>query len=362
MTIYIVDLESIPTRYTCEWKTHVPALIKQPGYKVKVIEGPTTLSNTTTPGMFLNFAATNAYKAVQVKKISKLFAKGKIAHGDYFLFTDAWHPGVINLRYMADLFGIKIKIGGLFHAGSWDPHDALGRSIGDAAWIRHAEKSFFNCFDNNFFASEYHINLFYDTLLKDEYNLADLIKSNKIVQTGWPMEYMEETLAPYKNINKKDLILFPHRIAPEKQIEIFNDLKHQLPQYEFVVCQKQNLSKQEYHTLLGQAKIVFSASLQETLGISVCAEAPLTNTVPLAPNRLSYAEIFKDYPYFLYPSKYTESIDSYYQHRDWLKSKIIDTMNNYNDSLPIIDEYVKTQYQKFFNADKLLGIVTPCRL
>ena len=362
MTIYIVDLESIPTRYTCEWKTHVPALIKQPGYKVKVIEGPTTLSNTTTPGMFLNFAATNAYKAVQVKKISKLFAKGKIAHGDYFLFTDAWHPGVINLRYMADLFGIKIKIGGLFHAGSWDPYDALGRSIGDAAWIRHAEKSFFNCFDNNFFASKYHIDLFYNTLLKDEYNLEDLIKSNKIVQTGWPMEYMEKTLAPYKNIAKKDLILFPHRIAPEKQIDIFNDLKHQLPQYEFVVCQEQNLSKHDYHMLLGQAKIVFSASLQETLGISVCAEAPLTNTVPFAPDRLSYTEIFKNHSYFLYPSKYTESIDSYYQHRDWLKSKIVDAMNNYNDSLPIIDEYIKTQYQKFFNADKLLGIVTPCRL
>ena len=361
MTIYIVDLESIPTRYTCEWKTHVPELIKQPGYKVKVIEGPITSSNTT-PGMFLNFAATNAYKAAQVKKISELFAKGKVEHDDYFLFTDAWHPGVINLRYMADLFGIKIKIGGLFHAGSWDPHDALGRSIGDAAWIRHAEKSFFNCFDNNFFASKYHINLFYNTLLKDEYKLEELLESKKIVQTGWPMEYMEQTLAPYKNIAKKDLILFPHRIAPEKQIEIFNDLKHQLPQYEFVVCQKQNLSKQEYHTLLGQAKIVFSASLQETLGISVCAEAPLTNTVPFAPDRLSYTEIFKNHSYFLYPSKYTESIDSYYRHRDWLKSKIVDAMNNYNDSLPIINEYIETQYQKFFNADKLLGIVTPCRL
>ena len=362
MTIYIVDLESIPTRYTCEWKTHVPALIKQPGYKVKVIEGPTTLSNTTTPGMFLNFAATNAYKAVQVKKISKLFAKGKIAHGDYFLFTDAWHPGVINLRYMADLFGIKIKIGGLWHAGSYDLQDALGRSIGDAAWIRHAEKSFFNCFDNNFFASKYHIDLFYNTLLKDEYNLEDLIKSNKIVQTGWPMEYMEQTLAPYKNIAKKDLILFPHRIAPEKQIDIFNDLKHQLPQYEFVVCQEQNLTKHEYHKLLGQAKMVFSASLQETLGISMCAEAPLANAVPLAPNRLSYTEIFKDYPYFLYPSKYTESIDSYYQYRDYMISKIVDTMNNYNELLPSIDEYIENQYQKFFYADKLLEIVTPCRL
>lgn len=361
MTVYIVDLESIPSRYTCEWKTHIPELIKQPGYKVKVIEGPPT-SHNTTPGMFLNFADTNTYKAAQVKKISKLFANGKIEHGDYFLFTDAWHPGVINLRYMADLFGIKIKIGGLWHAGSYDLHDALGRAIGDAAWIRHAEKSFFNCYDNNFFASEYHINLFYDTLLKDEYNLHELIESNKIVQTGWPMEYMKETLTPYRTVDKKNLILFPHRIAPEKQIDIFNDLKHQLPQYEFVVCQDQNLSKHDYHMLLGQAKIVFSASLQETLGISMCAEAPLANAVPLAPTRLSYTEIFRNHPYFLYPSKYTESINSYYRHRDWLRSKIIDTMNNYDDLLNGINEYIEYPYQKYFNANKLLEIVTPCRL
>ena len=361
MTIYIVDLESIPTRYTCEWKTHIPALIKQPGYKVKVIEGP-AISSNTTPGMFLNFAATNVYKAVQVKKISKLFANGKIEHGDYFLFTDAWHPGVINLRYMADLFGIKIEIGGLWHAGSYDSQDALGRSIGNAAWIRHAEKSFFNCFDNNFFASKYHINLFYDTLLKDEYKLEDLINFNKIVQTGWPMEYMSDILEPYTHMEKKDLILFPHRIAPEKQIDIFNDLKLQLPQYEFVVCQEQNLTKHEYHKLLGQAKIVFSASLQETLGISVCAEAPLTNAIPLAPDRLSYSEIFKDNLAFLYPSEWTENYSSYLQQCDWLKSRIVETMKCYDQLMPDINNYIENHYQRFFNADKLLEIVTPCRL
>lgn len=363
-TIWIFSIEPLETRYTIEWYNHFPNLLKSKlGDQCNIIQINGEQKNTQVlSGAFLNFSDTNYWKSSQLCNFLKYYNKNKTSTNDQFIFTDAWNPVIIQLKYMKELLGFNWKMHGLFHAGSWDPQDALGRSIGDAAWIRHAEKSFFNCFDNNFFASRYHIDLFYDTLLKDEYNLEDLIKSNKIVQTGWPMEYMEKTLAPYKNIDKKNLILFPHRIAPEKQIDIFNDLKHQLPQYEFVVCQEQNLSKHDYHMLLGQAKIVFSASLQETLGISVCAEAPLTNTVPFAPNRLSYTEIFKDHPYFLYPSKYTESIDSYYQHRDWLKSKIIDTMNNYNDSLPIIDEYVKTQYQKFFNADKLLGIVTPCRL
>jgi hypothetical protein len=115
MTIYIIDLESIPTRYTCEWKTHFPELIKKHGHDVTVISGPDDLSNDTTPGMFLNFSATNIYKSVQVEKFSKLFSEGKIKDGDYFLFADAWHPGIINLKYMAALLNVKIKIGGLWH-------------------------------------------------------------------------------------------------------------------------------------------------------------------------------------------------------------------------------------------------------
>jgi hypothetical protein len=74
------------------------------------------------------------------------------------------------------------------------------------------------------------------------------IDQNKIVRTGWPMEYMPDTLSMYKDMDKRDLILFPHRIAPEKQVEIFRDLKEHLPQYEVVVCQDQQLSKNEYRS------------------------------------------------------------------------------------------------------------------
>ena len=107
---------------------------------------------------------------------------------------------------------------------------------------------------------------------------------------------------------KRDLILFPHRVAPEKQVEIFRDLKHQLPQYEFVVCQDQQLTKNEYHNLLGEAKLVFSANLQETLGIS-WYEGALVDAIPMVPDRLSYSEMAMED--FKYPSEWTESFDAY---------------------------------------------------
>ena len=143
---------------------------------------------------------------------------------------------------------------------------------------------------------------------------------DKIVRTGWPMEYMENTFLPYKNMSKRDLILFPHRLAPEKQVEIFRDLAESMPEYEWIVCQDQTLTKDQYHQLLGQAKIVFSANLQETLGISMY-EGAIVNCVPLVPDRLSYTEMYSSI--FKYPSAYTESWDSYQVH----KSELMDVIH-----------------------------------
>jgi hypothetical protein len=363
MTVYIVDLESIPTRYTCQWKTHLPALIEKHGHEVVAISGPDNIPSIPTPGMFLNFSATNVYKAVQVEKISRLFCEGKIKDGDYFLFTDAWHPGVINLKYMIDLLGINAKIGGLWHAGSYDKWDGLGRLIGNKPWVRNAEKSFFHAFDHNYFATEFHVKIFFDNLLHDGYpsenawyyeDWNERYESEKIVRSGWPMEYMDGELTLYKNMTKRDLILFPHRIAPEKQVEIFRDLKAQLPQYEFVVCQDQQLTKNEYHNLLGEAKIVFSANLQETLGIS-CYEGAIVDAIPMVPNRLSYTEMY--YDTFKYPSEWTKDFETYKKYRADLCTKIIQYMTNYDKFIPQLRKQTSDLTEHFFSANNILRMI-----
>jgi glycosyltransferase involved in cell wall biosynthesis len=362
MTVYIVDLESIPSRYTCEWKTTVPALIKARGHQVEVISGPDDLPNNTTPGMFLNFSATNIYKAVQVEKFSRLFSVNKIKDGDHFLFTDAWHPGIINLKYMAELLGIKITIHACWHSGSYDPNDGLGRLIGNTPWVRHSEKSFFHAIDHNYFATDFHIDMFCANLLNDalcenpwaDEDKADMITQGKIVRTGWPMEYMPDTLAMYKNMPKRNLVLFPHRIAPEKQVEIFRDLKEQLPQYEFVVCQDQQLTKNEYHNLLGEAKLVFSANLQETLGIS-WYEGAIVGAIPMVPDRLSYSEMAIDE--FKYPSTWTDSYQSYNAHRSQVCDKIVQYMENYETFLPSLNKQVDILTENFFSCKTILDML-----
>jgi hypothetical protein len=347
--IYIVDLEPVETRYTAQWKEHVPALFKKSGHNVEVIDGPTNIPAATTPGAFLNFGGTNIYKASQVEKIGRLFCEGKVAAGDHFLFTDAWHPGIVNLKYMSELLGIPVKIHALWHAGSYDPQDFLGRLIGDAPWVRHAEKSFFHAIDHNYFATQFHINMFNENLFDNTQDTNR--KDNKFVRTGWPMEYMPDTLSMYKGMKKRDLILFPHRIAPEKQVEIFRDIAHHLPQYEFVICQEQQLSKHEYHTLLGEAKMVFSANLQETLGIS-WYEGAVVGAIPVVPDRLSYSEMALEE--FKYPSKWSEDYNSYTIYRPDVLRMIQTHMENYESRIPIMEKQVKVLHEQFFSATELL--------
>ena len=359
--IWLIDLESVETRYTKEWKTYFPTLLRNKGHEVFVIEGPTDIPKATTPGAFLNFGGTNIYKASQVEQISRAFTTGKVQEGDHVIFTDAWHPGIINIKYMSELLGIKVTTHALWHAGSYDPQDFLGRLIGNAPWVRHAEKSFFHSYDHNYFATDFHVKLFFDQLLLDGHNeptqpyleaFDNRYNNGKIVRCGWPMEYERLELEPFKNMEKRNLILFPHRVAPEKQPEIFLDLKETLPQYEFEVCMDKNYTKKEYYNALGEAKLIFSANLQETLGIS-WYEGALVGTVPMVPDRLSYTEM-ENTGKFLYPSEWTESFTAYKEHKDKVVERIVDYMENYENYLVDLNKLTTHLNENYFSCKNLL--------
>ena len=354
MTIFIVDIEAVDTRYTKQWKEYLPKQLRNStNEEVVVISGGET-PQATTPGAFLNFGGTNVYKSKQLEQIGEMFCAGTIKDGDYFLYTDAWNPTVIQLRYMAELLGVNIRIGGLWHAGSYDPQDFLGRLIGNKPWVRNAERSMYECYDNNFFATQFHIDLFQHTFKPNGSLERDWVDTSKTVRAGWPMEYLKNSLDSYKHMPKENIILFPHRIAPEKQIEIFRDLKEHLTQYEFIVCQEQELTKNEYHNLLGRAKLVFSANLQETLGIS-WYEGLLVDCIPMVPDRLSYSEMAINE--FKYPSIWTKNYTQYEKYREPLKEKIVDYMENYKDYYIPLDKQRKKLNNQFFSGAALYDAI-----
>ena len=333
MRIFLVDIESVPTRYTCEWKTHVPQLLRSHGFDVIVIEGDTSIPESTTPGAFLNFGGTNMYKAKQVHSLSYMFTRGHIQPGDHIIFTDAWHPAIINVKYMSELLNIPVITHGLWHAGSYDPNDFLGRLVGAKPWIRYAERSMMECYTHNWVATNAHRNLINET-----YDIMFDLRWNK---TGWPMEYTKDMIAPKMWAKKENIIVFPHRIAPEKRLDLFQELasRPELSHYQFCVAMEMNLTKKEYHELLQRAKFAVSFADQETLGISMY-ESACAGACPIVPNRLSYTEMYPD------TFKQANSVDDAVQ--AILKYENIDMTND-------IAMLVASLHDSFFSATNLIN-------
>jgi glycosyltransferase involved in cell wall biosynthesis len=207
----------------------------------------------------------------------------------------------------------------------------------------------YECFDDNFFATRFHIDLFTQTFFEDDRDI-DRQLLHSIRQVGWPMEYIESDLADYKGMAKEDTILFPHRLAPEKQPEVFDYLAEQMPEYNWVKCQELNLSKEEYHTMLGKAKMVFSANLQETLGISVF-EGLVVGAIPLVPDRLSYTEMWSDT--FKYPSEWTTSLDAVKENIEQIKTHIRILMNKNSDMEDAMSKEIEN-VRNFYSVDNLV--------
>lgn len=379
-TIWLVPLEKIETRYTYEWADHIPKMIERycadqgmsffgfdsnwdqragvPTADIHLVNILGSLpEQTASSGAFINFASTNVWKSTQAAKIAEFFHNGFVNPGDVFYFTDSWNPTIIQVKYMSELLNIPVTIVGQWHAGWHDPYDFLGRTIKNPNWVSRFEASLFHAIDVNLFTTNSYREMFYTNLDKQlAIPYSDFLA--KTMRVGYPNSYLETSLGKYFDQPKDDVILFPHRIAPEKQLEIFKDLEQQFRELgkstKFIVCQEKQLTKAEYHELLGKSKVVFSAALQETYGIAQ-TEAVFAGAVPCSPDRLSYSEMYS--PTFLYPSCFTASWKEYLKHRKAMVGLLVDMVENfeaYAADLPIARQHLRDNYIGDIGICKLL--------
>jgi hypothetical protein len=182
-------------------------------------------------------------------------------------------------------------------------------------WAAHQERAFFHASDYCYFATEFHRKMFLRNL-----NIIDSFH-HKAITSGQPHTYLIPQLEA-RNKEKTDTVLFPHRLNSDKQPEIFDDLSTSpLSRFNGVVNQRMGLSKDEYYTLLGTVKAVFSCSLHENLGISMM-EGVFAGAIPIVPDRASYSEMYLKC--FKYPTEWTESFTAYQNN----KERLIAFVNN----------------------------------
>ncbi|MEJ2343768.1 MAG: hypothetical protein P8Y10_16420 [Gemmatimonadales bacterium] len=144
---------------------------------------------------------------------------------------------------------MKFSIAGLFHAGTWDPHDFLTSRI--SGWAQDVERGWLRSLDLVMVSTEFHA-----------YLLHRFCPDVRAKVVGCPF-YLEPELMRFSRPwgDRDNLVVFPHRLAPEKQPHVFKELK---------------------------------AAYEKRYGVGpeciAMLEGLALGAVPIAPNRLSYPE------------------------------------------------------------------------
>ena len=297
--LYVIPIEPLEERYSEQWLRWTKAYLKKTCLRkdYRVINPPAYKSISN--GAFLDVVNTNVYKNAQLKIILGMFQKNQVKDGDIFWFHDMWFPGLEMLAYMRDALGLKIKIYGMLHAGTYDQHDFLAQK-GMRGWGHYLEASWFKIVNGVFVATNFHKQL----ICKN----STYSHPNRIYITGFPM-YAEEFALPQNAYDERDkIIVFPHRLDSEKQPDLFDEFKQELLEkclwsrdYTFIKTKDVCHTKEEYYALLRRAEYAVSFALQETWGIAQ-TESALCGCVPIVPDRLSYSE--------MYPSQFKYSQDN----------------------------------------------------
>jgi glycosyltransferase involved in cell wall biosynthesis len=279
--IYFFPIEPLEERYSLQWLGWFLKAFQKSGKPFKVI-GDLSRRKITI-GEFLDVYDTIRYKARQIAEFLYCYRGEECT----IFLMDGWFSGIEGLFYVRDNAKVKIKIKCILHAGTWDPNDFISQN-GCGVWAKNIEYSWLKQYDEIFVATNYHKTLI-ENYFNDKFNITIV---------DFPV------VDPDFECNKKEnIVVFPHRLAKEKQPEVFDEVarlyKNRYPNDNVVFIKTKDVckTKDEYYKLLAKAKVSFSSALQETFGIAML-ESVKFGCIPVAPNRLSYPETLANFPLY----------------------------------------------------------------
>lgn len=283
--IVLLPIESLEERYTAQWARWWPNELRALGWTVEEIQGD-PVGPAVVAGQFLDVCSTWVWKGSQVAALARAFIAKAFRPGDVILSLDGWGPGVLAAAYMRDGLGIDVKIVSFLHAGTYDVWDFLAqRRMG--RWARGFEESIAAACDLVLVGSEFH-----KALLVAE---RDVVPS-RIAVTGVPVHASAQPeRIPWEK--RERLVVFPHRLAPEKAPEDFATIQRLYEtrfgrDAEWVRTKDVWTDKAAYYDLLNRARVVVSTARQETFGIAM-QEGIAAGAWAVAPRRLAYPEVIR---------------------------------------------------------------------
>lgn len=317
MKIFYIPIEPYETRYTADWIEQFETEFKNNNIEFETILGDQTTTKLK-PGTVLDGCGTNIYKFSQLQKLLKKINNGEVKDNDAILFADMWFPGLESLFYVKNVENLNFKIFGILHAGTWDHYDFTYRT-GMECWARPIEESWIQNVDKVFVATEFHKDLITYEIMNCE---------QQIEVTGIPF-YGKKLSEKYK-ADKEDIIVFPHRVVPEKNPQLFERLSliPELSKFKFIKTLDVCKNRDEYFKLLAKAKYMISFADQETFGYSTVESMALGCKV-IVPDHLSYQETVPEEDRYNINDNWVEQV----------KNKILDYEDNYK--VPDYSQYLE---------------------
>jgi glycosyltransferase involved in cell wall biosynthesis len=286
MNLIHVPIELLEERYSKQWFHWFDAEFKKFAIDVLHVLPLCGIDAKIQTGEFLDVIGTLEFKSEQLRWICSLFREQQIKKDTVFLIADAWFPGLEMLAYLRDALHIPFKIVGIFHAGTWDQYDFITKA-GMRSWGQPCELAWCKILDAICVGTQFHKDLIIKSI--ERWANKDILK-NKIRVTGLPI-YPDFV----KPVKKENIIVFPHRLAQEKNPEYFDELckgrATDFYDWTFIKTKEVAHTKSEYYALLNRSKVAVSFADQETFGISML-ESVLCGCIPIVPNKLSYKELY----------------------------------------------------------------------
>jgi len=358
-TIFIIDSNTIDFKYLKIWQRELEDAISdyilQNGLNCKV----STIYGTELNGLSLindsplTFKSIIDHQAFCTNQFTELFSTGKVRDNDIFVFMDAWNPAIFQLKYLSVAYQKQIYIHGFWQNGSFNKTHYLYWSQ-KRTWLKNIERALVSAIDNNYFDNEYHFNMIRSSHFKT-LGMKNMINAqDKISFAGPPMERAVEYANEFKDVPKRNMIVFPDRAKESNQLIIFKELQRALPQYEWIVVHERALNEEQYYGTLAAAKYIFSADQIDSSTTSAY-EAIINKCIPIVPDRLNFTHIVPDK--WRYPSEWTKDYSTYTLHYNDLIEYIKDRMENYDKYSEGIEDIGKELTNKYYNISAFKDMI-----
>ena len=287
--LLVIDMpiEPIENRYSIQWAKWFKEAYERNG--MSYLQIPGCMNNDplmVNPKMFLDPLGTWNWKFPQLNRA--MLEISRSTDPIVIFLHDGWFPGIECFKYYAHMQKRDIRIVSFWHCGAYEPTDPLAEN-GLGSWMINSERSWFKLSDAICCGTEYSKRHLLAALGQKVYD------EDKIHVTGYPIE------VPPQTESKKHIVVWPHRLSPEKQPEIFDKLakEREFAGVDFIKTQEVCKTKAEYYDLLDRAFVAVSTSRLETFGIAM-VEAAMMGCHPVVPFGMSYNETME------LPSRYDD--------------------------------------------------------